>query len=146
MYSLRSSYFIKKSAFNVAGNLVMVGNRLWNSCSKVYLVTLADIQDTSAREVARSHLSCILSFDLIGEHKDKRFYVMEIELPRGFADVIFRRQRSDNRKCVSVRRLAVTQPEVKFPARVWCTGSETDFSLITPTGNPIWSPSNVSPN
>ena len=107
----------------------MVVNRSWNSCSKAYLVTLADIQDTSAREVVRSHLSCILSFDLIGEHKNKRFYVMEIELPLGFADVISRRERSDDRKCVAVRRLAVTQPELKFPGRVWCTGSENGFQF-----------------
>ena len=58
------------------------------------------IQDTSAREVARSHSSCILSFDLIGLHQNKRFYVTEIVLPLGFADAIFRRERSDDRKCV----------------------------------------------
>ena len=38
---------------------------------------LAEIQDTSAREVARSHSSCILSFDLTGQHKNKKFYVTE---------------------------------------------------------------------
>ena len=38
---------------------------------------LAEIQDTSAREVARNHSSCILSFDLIGQHQNKRFYVTE---------------------------------------------------------------------
>ena len=53
-----------------------------------------------AREVARSHSSCILSFDLIGLHQNKRFYVTEIVLPLGFADAIFRRERSDDRKCV----------------------------------------------
>ena len=30
-----------------------------------------------AREVARSHSSCILSFDLIGQHQNKRFHVTE---------------------------------------------------------------------
>ena len=33
----------------------------WNSHSKAYLETLAKILDTPAREVARSHSSCILS-------------------------------------------------------------------------------------
>ena len=80
--------FIKTSAFNVTGNLV-----------SPYLVTLAGIQDTSAREVTRSHLSCILSFDLVGQHQNKRFYVTEIVLPLRFADAIFRRERSDDRKC-----------------------------------------------
>ena len=52
------------------------------------------------REVARSHSSRILSFDLIGQHQNKRFYVTEIVLPLWFADVIFRRERSDDRKYV----------------------------------------------
>ena len=30
----------------------------------------------------------------------KRFYFTEIVLPLGFADAIFRRERSDDRKCV----------------------------------------------
>ena len=64
------------------------------------MVTLAEIQDTTAREVARSHSSCILSFDLIGQHENKRFYVTEIVLLLGFADAIFRGERSDDRKCV----------------------------------------------
>ena len=63
-------------------------------------MTLSEIQDTSAHEVARSHSNCILSFDLIGQHQNKRFYVTEIVLPLGFADAIFRRDRSDNRKYV----------------------------------------------
>ena len=37
---------------------------------QAYLVTLAKIQDTPAREVGRSHSSCILSFDLIGQHQN----------------------------------------------------------------------------
>ena len=47
-----------------------------------------------------SHSSYILSFDLIGEDQNKRFYVTEIVLPLMFADVIFRRERSDDRKYV----------------------------------------------
>ena len=62
--------------------------------------SLTKIQDTSARDVARSHSSYILSFDLTGQHQNKRFYVTEIVLPFGFADVIFWRERSDDRKCV----------------------------------------------
>ena len=41
---------------------------------------LAKIQDTPAREVARGHSSCILSFDLIDQHQSKRFHVTEIVL------------------------------------------------------------------
>ena len=75
---------------------------LWsrNSRSKAYLVTLAEIQDASAREVERSHSSRILSFGLIGQHQNKRFHVTEIVLPLVFADAIFRRERSDDRKYV----------------------------------------------
>ena len=85
---------MKKSAFNVAENLVVVlkftfQSVFGNSCQ---------IQDTAAREVARSPSSCILSFALIGQHQNKSFYVMEIVLPLGFADVIFGRERSDDRK------------------------------------------------
>ena len=47
-----------------------------------------------------SHSKCILSFDLIGEHQSKRFYVREIVLSLMFADVIFRRERGDDRKYV----------------------------------------------
>ena len=80
------------------------------SIFKAYLVTLAKIQDTPALEVARSHSSCILSFDLIGLHQNKRFHVTEIVLPLGFADVILRRERSDDRKylCGSQARRALT--------------------------------------
>ena len=47
-----------------------------------------------------SHSSCILSFDLNGEHQNKRSYVTEIVLSLVFADVIFRRERNDDRKYV----------------------------------------------
>ena len=49
-----------------------------------------------AREVVRNHLSCILSFDLIGEYQNKRSYVTEIILLLMFANVIFWRKRSDD--------------------------------------------------
>ena len=62
-----------------------------------YLVTLAKIQDTLAREVARSHSSCILSFDLIGEHQNKRFYVTEIIFSFMFADGFSRRVKLETR-------------------------------------------------
>ena len=64
------------------------------------LVTLAKIQDTPARNAARSRSSCIISFDLIGQGQNKRFYVTEIVLPLGFADIIFRRERSEDWKYV----------------------------------------------
>ena len=76
---------------------------------KAYLVTLAEIQDTPAREVARSHSSWNLSFDLIGQHQNKRFCVTEIVLPLGFADVIFRRERSDDRKCVCCSQASISR-------------------------------------
>ena len=41
-----------------------------------------------------------MTFDLTGEHQNKRFYVREIVLSLMFADVIFRRERSDDRKYV----------------------------------------------
>ena len=72
---------------------------------RAYLVSLTKIQDTPASEVARIHSSCILSFDLIGRHQNKRPNVTEIILPLGFADVIFLVERSDDRKNVCVRRL-----------------------------------------
>ena len=58
-----------------------------------------------ALEVARSHSSCILSFDLTGHHQNKRFYVTEIVWRLGFADVTFRVERSDDRKYIFVLRL-----------------------------------------
>ena len=64
------------------------------------MVTLAKIQDTPARNAARSHSSCIISFDLIGQGQNKRFYVKEIVLPLRFADIIFGRERSEDWKYV----------------------------------------------
>ena len=48
-----------------------------------------------------------LSFNLIGQLLNKRFYVTEIVLQLELADVTFRAERNDNRKYVCVRRLAV---------------------------------------
>ena len=65
------------------------------------LVTLSKMQDTPAcNHAARSRSSCIISFDLIGQRQNKRFYVTEIVLPLGFADIIFRRERSEDWKYV----------------------------------------------
>ena len=77
-----------------------------------YLVTLAKIQDTPAREVARSHSSCILSFDLIGEHQNKRFYVTEIIFSFMFADGFSRRVKLETRaeKTGCSRRLSFGLP------------------------------------
>ena len=96
IHSLRSSCSIKKSAFNVAENLVTVREFTFQSA----FGNSRQNPDTPAREVVRSHSSCILSYDLIGQHQNKRFYVTEIVWPLGFADVIFRRERSDDRKYV----------------------------------------------
>ena len=77
-------------------------------------MTLSELQDTSAREVARSHSSCILSFDLIGQHQNKRFYVTEIVLPLGFADAIFRREEATTGNTSAVRRLITNGRTVAF--------------------------------
>ena len=107
MHSLRSSCMLHKDVSIQRRRRPCSGS--WKSRSKAYLVTLAEIQDTPACEVARSHSSCILSFDLIGQHQNKRFYVTEIVLPLGFADAIFRRERSDDRKCVCCSQAKFTQ-------------------------------------
>ena len=73
-----------------------------------------------AREVAMSHSSCILTFDLIGEHQNKSFHVTEIVSSLVFADVIFRRERSDDQRCVcssqakvhSIRETFVFQTQI----------------------------------
>ena len=91
---LRSSCVIKKSAFNVAGNLVMV-------VKFTFQAVFGNSRRNPRHLSARSHLSCILSFDGTGQHQNKRFYVItEIVLSLGFAGAIFRRERSDDRKCV----------------------------------------------
>ena len=71
-----------------------------NSRSKAYLVTLAKIQDTSAREVARSHSSCILSFDLIGQKSKQKILRHGNRFAARVCRRYFRRERSDDRKCV----------------------------------------------
>ena len=62
---------------------------------------------------ARGHSSCILSFDLIGQYQNKRFHVTEIVLPLEFADVIFGRKRSDDRKYVCLSQ-AMPRMRSKF--------------------------------
>ena len=81
---MRSRCFIKKSAFNVAGNFVIVDK----------------IQDTLVREVAKGHSSCISILFSDWPTSKQKVYVTEIVLLLGFADVIFRRERSDDRKYV----------------------------------------------
>ena len=73
------------------------------------LVTLAKIQDTPARNAARSHSSCIISFDLIGQGQNRRFYVKEIVLPLRFADIIFRREKGRTGNMSAVHRLRTGQ-------------------------------------
>ena len=85
-------------AFNVAANLVIVVKFTLQS---VFSNSHQNPRHASS-EVARIHSSCILSFDLIGQHQKKRLYVTEIILPVGFANVTFLVERSDDRKtCVS---------------------------------------------
>ena len=72
---------------------------IWNPTKEffwksTYLVTLEEIQDASAREVTRSHSSRILSFDLIGQHQNKRFHVTE----NRFAARVRRRYFSEGEK------------------------------------------------
>ena len=54
----------------------------------------------SARGGGKSLELHAMTFDLIGEHQNKRFYVTEIVLSLMFVDVIFRRERSDDWKYV----------------------------------------------
>ena len=100
-----------------------------NSCSKAYLVNLVAIQDTPAREVARSHSSCILSFDLKGQDQNKRFCVTEIVLPFGFADVI----RELKRETFSGRRQI--QPDVTSWFVQYCACSCSPHCRRAPVGD-----------
>ena len=52
-----------------------------------------------------SHSSCILTFDLIGEHQNKSFYVTEIVSSLVFADVFFGGREATTRDASAVRRL-----------------------------------------
>ena len=70
-------------------------------------VTLACEQQTHFRSSLLSLRK--IAFDLIGQHQNKRFHVTEIVLPLGFADAIFRRERSDDRKCVCCSQANVTR-------------------------------------
>ena len=88
-------------AFDVAGNLVIVVKFTLQS---VFSNPHQNPRHASERS-RRIHSSCILSFDLIGRHKNKRPNVTEIILLLGFADVTFLVERSEDRKNVCVRRL-----------------------------------------
>ena len=65
-------------------------------------------------EVAMSHSSCILSFVLIGENQNKRFYVTEIVLPLIFTALFFRRERSDKVKYVCSSQASVVGTVTKI--------------------------------
>ena len=58
------------------------------------------------------HQCSILSFDLIGQHQNKRFYVTDIVLPLRFVDAFFQRETSDDRKCVCCSQ--ATNTEIHF--------------------------------
>ena len=49
----------------------------WTANGRDMLIGGFESTRQPAREVARSHSSCILSFDLIGQHQNKRFHVTE---------------------------------------------------------------------
>ena len=83
----------------MAGNLV-----------KVVKCTLQSVFDYArqntrhaTREVARSHSSCILSFDLIGQHRNKRFHVTEII--SGSQTLFFGGREATTENTSAVRRL-----------------------------------------
>ena len=82
-----------------------------NSRSKALLVTLAEILDASAREVARSHSSLILSFDLIGQHQNKRFTSRKSLCRSGSQTLFFGGREATSGNASAVRRL------VKPPCR-----------------------------
>ena len=75
---------------------------------QAYLVTLAEIQDTPAREVGRSHSSCILSFDLIGQHqniKTKGFTSRKSFCHSGSQTLFFGGREATTGNASAVRRL-----------------------------------------
>ena len=94
------------------------------------LVTLAEIQNTTARKVARSHSSRILSFDLIGQHQNKRFYVMGIVLLLWFTDAIFRRERSNDRKCVCCLQATPKKAKLRIEDIVTWMEAFSVYSLV----------------
>ena len=61
---------VKKSAFNVAQNLVIVVKFTFQRVFK----KLSKIIDKPAREVTKSHSSFTLSIDLIAQRENKRFF------------------------------------------------------------------------
>ena len=72
------------------------------------MVTLAEIQDSSARKVARSHSTCILSFDLIGQHQNKREYVTENRFAARVRRSYFSEQRPEMRLLFAGYHLTAT--------------------------------------
>ena len=69
------------------------------------VIDLSKIQDTSAREVARSHSSCILSFDLIGLHQNKRFTSWKSFCRSGSQTLFFGGREATTGNASAVRRL-----------------------------------------
>ena len=68
------------------------------------------------REKHELYLSCIL----IGQQENKSSCITEIVLPLGFADAIFRRERSDDRKCVCASQARVgSMPRLTVSDCVW---------------------------
>ena len=104
IHSLRSRCFIKKSSFNVAGNLVTVVKFTFQS---VFGNSRQNPRHASARgrEGARELYSILWSDWPTSKQK---VHAMEIVLLLGFADAIFRRQRSDDRKCVCASQAKLT--------------------------------------
>ena len=97
IHNLGSRCFTKKSAFNAAGDFVIVVKFRFQIVSGK---SRQNPRHASARGRDESLELHSMTFDLIGEHQNKSFYVTEIILPLMFADVIFRRERSDDRKYV----------------------------------------------
>ena len=119
IHSLRSLCFIKKSSFNVAGNLVTVVKFTFQS---VFGNSRQNPRHASARgrEGARELYSILWSDWPTSKQK---VHVMEIVLLLGFADAIFRRQRSDDRKCVCASQASWSraQPKYSWEANLYAT-------------------------
>ena len=65
-------------------------------------------------EVAMSHSSCILSFVLIGENQNKRFYVTDIVFAGHICSPFFRKERSDDVKYVCGSQASVVGTVTKI--------------------------------
>ena len=115
IHSLRSRCFLKKSSFNVAGNLVTVVKFTFQS---VFGNSRQNPRHASARgrEGARELYSILWSDWPTSKQK---VHVMEIVLLLGFADAIFRRERSDDRKCVCASQATFYQAETVLNDCCW---------------------------